>query len=321
MNKNNASLPATGSFPYVGRAWRADGHADTITAQLHGRHGHLDLATLSNDVDLQFLALYLEEEGDPLVAATECARYFKAYQELLASQPSPCLPLLYRDDLAHIGDGHTGIVLAMENCAPLATDDEAVYRYYQQGFRSFGLVWNHENALAGGALVDGGLKPQGRDILRRMDNLPVIVDLAHCNEESFYDVLSLISHAPLVSHSCCHRLHPHPRNLKDAQMNALADSGGLLGITFARSFLAEETAATIETILDHLCHAVSVMGVEHVCFGSDFDGTDLPAPMTGVKDMIALEEGMRRRGLSAREIALIRGENLGRFLWQHLEDS
>lgn len=313
MTKDDMSLAGAGSFPYPGL--RADAHADTITARRFQRNIHIDIETMVDHIDLQFFALYLKEEGDTAKAVAECALYYDDYREVMANHKDILTQVEACADLERLDAEKTGVILAMENSAPLASGAEALQRYVAQGFRSFGLVWNHENALASGALASGGLKPVGREIIAAAEPLPVMIDLAHCNEQSFYDILECTTKAPFVSHSCCHALWPHPRNLKDEAMRSLGQAGGIMGITFARSFMGNGDDATVDTVVDHICHCGEVMGMDRVCLGSDFDGTDLPRGMGGQRDLAHIEKQLFERGLTAAEVRGVMGENLARYVW------
>ena len=297
--------------------FRADGHCDTITAAAKGRNIHIDTAAMAAYTDLQFFALYLEEEADAAAAAAECARYYDDYRRFLRENAPLVFPVENSDDLDLLADDRVGSLLAMENCAPLADGADAVDRYFEQGFRSFGLVWNHHNPLGSGALVEGGLTAAGREVARRLFELPVIVDLAHCNEQCFYELITMAAQPVLVSHSCGHGLHAHPRNLKDVQLEVVAGQGGLVGITFARAFLGAGKV-TMDTVVDHLAYATERIGANHICLGSDFDGTDLPDDLPGQSALPHLHELMRARGFSEAETAAIMGENLIAFVRERL---
>ncbi|MDR0294314.1 MAG: membrane dipeptidase [Oscillospiraceae bacterium] len=154
----------------------------------------------------------------------------------------------------------------------------------------FGLTWNGDNRLAGGCKGGGGgLTPLGREAVAALENADVLVDLSHASERTFWDVLEIARKPPVVTHACCAALCPHPRNLSDGQLKALAQAGGVLGVTFYPPFLTGRDGAALEDVARHIGHAVSVMGAEHVGLGSDFDGCEtLPDGLAGVQDVPAL---------------------------------
>ena len=177
----------------------------------------------------------------------------------------------------------------------------------------FGLTWNHDNRLAGGCRGEGkGLTPLGRDAVKALEDAGVLTDLSHASEQTFWDVLELGSRPPVVTHACCHALCPHPRNLTDGQMRALAQRGGVLGVTFYPPFLTGGDGASLSDVVRHIEHAVRVMGPEHVGIGSDFDGCDiLPGGLAGTQDLPAL---MAALPFEDSIKALIAGGNFMRVL-------
>jgi len=177
----------------------------------------------------------------------------------------------------------------------------------------FGLTWNHDNALAGGCRGNGGgLTPLGREAVETLESAGTVIDLAHASEQTFWDVLSIAKKPPVVTHACCHSLCPHPRNLTDTQLKALAEAGGVLGITFYPLFLTGSNKASFADVSRHIEHAVNVMGAEGVGLGSDFDGCDvLPDGLGGVEDVPALLDSLP---LGHKTKTLVAGINFLRTL-------
>ena len=130
-----------------------------------------------------------------------------------------------------------------------------------------------------------GLTDAGRELVRACNSLGILVDLSHLNEAGFWDVRRL-SRAPLVAtHSNAHALCPASRNLTDAQLDAVRESGGVVGVNFAVTFLREdghnEPATPITEIVRHVDYLAERMGIDHVAFGSDFDGATIPDELGG----------------------------------------
>jgi len=180
---------------------------------------------------------------------------------------------------------------------------------HRLGVRSIGLTHNIRSLAAdGNAEAEGGsgLTRFGRQLVRSMNDLGVLVDVAHICERGFWDVLETTSRPVLVSHGNCTACCDHPRNLTDEQLRGLAENGGSVGITFVPSFVSP-VAPTFEHLLEHVDHAVQVAGIDHVGFGSDFDGGG-----TLVKDATAfpeLTEGLVRRGYGEDDVVKILGAN------------
>jgi membrane dipeptidase len=146
----------------------------------------------------------------------------------------------------------------------------------------------------------------------------IMLDLSHLNEAGFWEVARL-SNAPLVAtHSNAHALTPHSRNLTDRQLAAIRDSGGIVGVNFATSFLRADGRKEAETALDdvirHLDHLVEHVGVDGVGFGSDFDGATVPREIGDASGLPRLIGAMRRHGYDDVTLRKIGYENWLRVL-------
>lgn len=164
------------------------------------------------------------------------------------------------------------------------------------------------------------LTPFGRDYVRKLNEKRILVDLAHLSRPGFWDALEVHDKSlPLsVTHAGCDAVYPHFRNLTDAQLKAVADRGGNVGIMFQSNFLGPSTwAGKISWVADHVLHAVRVMGEDHVSIGSDFDGAIVPPrDLSTVLMLPRLVELLLRRGLSERAVAKILGANFLALLEQ-----
>lgn len=224
---------------------------------------------------------------------------------------------------------------------------------FERGVRVLTLVWNNHLPWirscqdGAGAGVPAGLSAFGREVVREMNRLGVVVDLSHAGERSFFDALETSERPALASHSGCRALHDHPRNLTDAQLRALAEADGVVGIVFHPGFLdadaraeearvratpeyralrgANETELMLRQsellarearplaaarVADHVLHAVEVAGPRHVGVGSDFDGIQrAPAGLDDASAYGTLGRLLRARGLSEADVRLVLGEN------------
>lgn len=315
MNFDDMSLSFSGSFPL-----RADGHCDTFLARREGNCRHINIETMHRFMDMQFAALFVEEENDPKKAKAILDDLYFYYRTLLTEEYYDLwVPLKNGNSFRQLDTDHIGLVLAIENCAPLGADEDALWEAYDRGFRSFGIVWNHTNCMAGGAFADDGLSPMGERLIRNLNRLPVAVDLAHMNERSFYETLNIIEHPPIVTHACCYDLNPHYRNLKENQMKELRMAGGIMCITFVNKFLKKEPEkASMDDIIDHILYASDFMGIDRVALGSDFDGADMPDDLENQSALPALYQRMKERDFSDEEINMVAGENLFRYMIQTL---
>jgi membrane dipeptidase len=188
---------------------------------------------------------------------------------------------------ADLDDSRLRLVLSMEGVEPLEGDPGAFDEWHQRGVRMVGLTWNRPNEFAGGIdTPDQGLSDKGRALVRRLGDLGVVLDLAHASEQTWRDVVD--EGVPFsVSHACCRSVHDVPRNLADWQLDALAERGGVLG-AMGLAFVVDPDVATLSRWVDHVDHAVAVMGIEHVGLGADF--IDQVVPITDLLDPDTIPE-------------------------------
>lgn len=182
---------------------------------------------------------------------------------------------------------------------------------YKMGFRHAMLTWNEENKYATGAKANPshGLHEEGKQLIRRMEALDMIIDLAHLNEKSFYDVLAMTQKNIINSHGNVKSLCNHVRNLTDDQMRALRRADGLMGLTLANNFVSSnKEEQDLEHFLNHVDYAVSIMDVDHVCFGFDFMDYLSEFPNSNLIDVdnttkvYKIAEGLKQRGYTEIEI-------------------
>lgn len=223
--------------------------------------------------------------------------------------------------------GPVSAVLHLEGAEPIHPSLEDLELWYAAGLRSLGPVWSRPNAFAHGVPfafpsspdTGPGLTAAGRRLARRCAELGIALDLSHMNEAGFWAVAKLDLGPLTVSHSGAHALSACSRNLTDAQLDAVGASGGLVGVVFSCYFLRADFAnepdtTPLELIVDHVRHIAERIGVEHVAFGSDFDGTTVPAALGDVAGYPRLLAALARAGFTAAEIRMIAWENWRRVL-------
>jgi membrane dipeptidase len=199
-------------------------------------------------------------------------------------------------------------VLHMEGAEAIDANFELLDVLYAAGLRSLGPVWSRPNAFGEGVPflcpsspdTGPGLTDLGKELVRRCNQLRILVDLSHINERGFWDVAA-ISDAPLVAtHSNAHALSPHSRNLTDKQLAAIRDTGGLVGVNFATTFLRPDGArdgdAPVDLVLDHIEYMIAHVGEDGVGLGSDFDGARMPSEIGTAAGLQTVVEAMRTRG-------------------------
>lgn len=174
-------------------------------------------------------------------------------------------------DIAKAGE-QIGLLLCLEGSEPLGYDLEMADVFWELGVRVFGLTWNRRNAFADGLgePPGGGLTHRGMALVDRLVQRRAIIDLAHASERTFFEVLERVENGSVIlSHAACRSILETPRNASDEQLRALAECGGVLGI-MALPFVIDPTEPTLGRFIDHIDHAVEVMGIENVGIGGDF---------------------------------------------------
>jgi membrane dipeptidase len=251
---------------------------------------------------------------------------------LVARYPETFALARSADDVeAAIGSGRIASLLGSEGAHSL-NDSPAVLRMLARlGVRYLTLTHVHNTEWADSATDEprfGGLSERGRDYVRELNRLGVIVDLSHVSPQTMHDALDVTDAPVIFSHSSCRALADHPRNVPDDVLARLAGNGGVVMVTFVPQFLSEAFAewadgprtapapqVTIADVADHIDHARAVAGLEHIGLGGDFDGTDLfPEGLEGVDGYPALLAELAGRGWNAAELAALTGGNILRVL-------
>lgn len=215
---------------------------------------------------------------------------------------------LYVNKLA----GRKSIMLGIENGLALESDINNVKHFANRGIVYITLCHNGDNDIcdsARGSNTHNGVSEWGEKVIKEMNAQGVMVDLSHAAEKSFYDALD-ISATPIVcSHSNCKSLCDHPRNLTDDQLRKLAQKGGVAQITLYHGFVCKDGEATILDAMKHLEHAISIMGIDHVGLGTDFDGDGGIRGLANSSELMNFTIELMRRKYSIEDMEKIWGGN------------
>lgn len=291
-----------------------DAHCDTLSHLVSG--GTLENATITPErlaaggVSLQVFALFA-------TYGRGIEPYEKARRMLDAAKGFP-VPILTGDLPAALPDGPTG-VFSIEGGEILQGSLERFAEFDAAArVRMIALTWNFENEIGHPAKngPEGGLKPFGLSLVREMNRKGVLCDVSHLNEAGFWDVIEHSKLPPVASHSNARALCEHTRNLTDAQIRAVIEKKGYIGVNFYSAFLAGGRAATLEDVYRHVDAILQLGGEDVVGFGSDFDGIDAwPEGLANPADFPALLDFLAARGGYAPEVLeKIAGGNLFRVL-------
>lgn len=215
--------------------------------------------------------------------------------------------------------GRKAVFLGIENGYAIGRDLSLLKHFRDKGVVYMTLCHNGDNDIcdsAKGKGEHGGLSPFGRDVVREMNRLGMMVDLAHASEASFYDALAC-SAAPIVTtHSSCRALCDHPRNLTDDQIRALAARGGVMQICLYEYFLVKGKEPTVDDIVAHIDHVVRLVGVDYVGIGSDFDGGGGIPGCNSADELINITKALLKKGYTTEMLVKIWGGNFLRVMRQ-----
>lgn len=279
----------------------SEGLLDATTMVAYIPQGARDAQSLCNATERAFSLLQWVADG---VADNG------AYVSLCSS---PCeLRTLKRE-------GKRAIMLGVENGYAIGLDLENIARFRHRGVVYITLCHNGDNDIcdsARGNAEHGGLSPFGKEVVREMNRLGMLVDLSHAAESSFWQVLECSTQPVVCSHSSCRALCNHPRNLTDEQLSALAAKGGVVQVTMYSGFLRSTGEATLDDFIAHLEHAIAVAGIDHVGIGTDFDGDGAVQGCSSASQLRNVTRELLRRGYSDADIEKIWGGNWLRVMQQ-----
>ncbi|HEU5259820.1 MAG TPA: dipeptidase [Gemmatimonadales bacterium] len=353
-----------------------DGHIDTpqrmldlksdIAARLSD--GHVDIPRMrEGGLTAAFFAIWVDARYGPGTAFKRALALIDAVQALVDTHPEVELARNADDVRGAVGRGHIAVLMGVEGGHAIENSLAKLDSLYGRGARYLTLTWNNSNDWAesstdprGEGRGARGLTEFGRRVVRRMNELSMLIDVSHVSDATLRDVLAVTTRPVIASHSSCRAIAHHPRNLTDAQLRAIARNGGVVGINFYPVFLddhfrqqyaalrrrlepgidsirarhrgrpgaaafevdkfvgqhaARLDVPSIERLVDHIDHAVQVMGIDYVGVGSDFDGISvLPAPMKDATSLPVLVAALKARGHSDGAVRKILGENFLRLL-------
>jgi membrane dipeptidase len=271
---------------------------------------------------------------NPAVEPASAAPYHAAlewlagWNTLLDGQACFLGRILTVNDLLRIpARGQSGIILGFQNATHFRTPAD-VAGFHGLGQRISQLTYNERNRLGSGCYErrDTGLTDFGGSVVSAMNATGMAIDLSHSGERTSRETIDASAHPVLITHANCQALANHPRCKSDELIRRLAASGGVMGITNVRAFVATGGTATLDDLLAHYLHVARLVGVEHVGIGSDTDAT-ARSPGTGKLNpfyqisglepeirVFQIADGLLRRGLAPSDVALVLGGNFRRAL-------
>lgn len=352
-----------------------DGHNDVIYESIFQgkdigqrlKTGATDLPRLrEGGVDVQVFAVWSDDAKWKTGAFKHANDQIDALEKMIAANTDKIsLAKSSRDIESILKTGKIAALIGVEGGNMIEESLDNLEQLYARGAKYLTLTWNYNLSWASCAAMesddmdpkDKGLTEKGRTVIRKMNELGMMVDLSHGGEQTFYDVLAVSTKPILVSHSNAFELCPHFRNLKDAQLEALKSNGGVVGVNFYSGFLdpaydarlkklylskfgdngtsklstwsmyeklpkelQRQADAPLSKLLDHIDYLVKKVGIDHVAVGSDFDGIESsPQGLEDVSKFPLLTKALLERGYSHADIAKIMGQNFLRILKENEE--
>ena len=284
-----------------------DCHCDTLTelsnknASLYENEQHFDIKRqIALGGGLQFCAIYVPTEvfryqGGLRYTLCLLDKYNQEIKKL-HENGIDVLQVRTAEDAGNVLKHKAATLLAIEEGGAIDGSLEALRCLYELGVRAMTLTWSNRNDIADGIneeATGSGLTLFGKQVVAEMNRLGMLVDVSHISTAGFWSVIETSTKPIIATHSNAKSLCPHPRNLNDEQIKALAQNGGLAGITFAGQFLEEDWRnACIESVYKHIDYMLNLIGNDdHIGFGSDFDGISHPPyNIQGVQDYKPLIE-------------------------------
>lgn len=336
-----------------------DTHVDTATHLLWRSpdfsqrldEGHIDIPRLKDGgVDAVMFAVWIDEGFSNEAALKLCLRGIDVIHQTIAKYSEDLVFARTAEDVKDANqNGKTAILISIEG-GRVICDDLGILRMLESlGVCSITLAWSaaHGWADSHNHHRNGGLTDFGKDVVREMQRLNMLVDVSHLSDPAFWHVLEVAERPVFASHSSCRAVQEHSRNMHDPLIEALAKNGGVMNINFAGQFIgfdrpapvvkppwstpslrdpfdriglpSEEPGPPFSRLIDHFSHAIRVAGTDHVGIGSDFDGvTQLPQGMEDVSKLPDLTKGLLEAGHSEQTVRKVLGENDLRLFEQTL---
>ncbi len=257
-----------------------DLHCDTITKcmenneNLYKNNFHIDIERLKKySFCVQFFAIWLKK-----------SLYKNAYFET-----KKAINFFFEDILKNQNENKFSAILSIEGGECLMGDISKLDELYLEGIRMFSLTWNYENELGYGVFENKKLplKELGKLAIKKMNKLGIIIDVSHLNEGGFWDIYNISDKPFIASHSNSYSICKNKRNLKDRQIKAIKERGGMIGINLYKNFLTNKEMANLDDIFMHIDYIAKLIGFDNICLGGDLDGID--ETIKGINDILGYE--------------------------------
>ncbi len=273
------------------------------------------------NIKLVFNTIFVPTEFKPHRTVEVALEQLSIYDRIYEEHKNDIARVRNYSDISKLEGSKIGFLTLMEGADPIE-EPRKLKEFYERGVRIIGLAWNDQNQYASGNNTDSGLTKEGFDLVQRMNDLHITLDLSHLNERGFWEAIEACATIPIASHSNARSLTNHPRNLKDDQLRAISERGGVIGLVLYNQFLktGSENPA-LEDVFAHADYMITLCGEDHVGIGSDLDGAsidDFPKEIRTVTDLPKIGELFFKKGYSEERVRKIMGGNFLRVLKENL---
>ena len=275
-------------------------------------------------LDAQFLAVFLaqkeRDEASSKKAVEKCHKMIEDVYADVAKYKDDCGIALTEEDARRLkAEGKKAFFIGIENGYGIGKDIKNVKKYKDMGVQYMTLSHSYDNDICSSSTntedASKGLTAFGREVVKEMNKVGMMIDISHVSESTFWDVMKLSKDPVFASHSSVKALCNSDRNLTDEQLRALAKNGGVIQICIYGGYLNRNPkAASVDDVVNHIDHAVKVAGIDHVGIGSDFDGGGGVLGCAGDNDMINITVKLIEKGYSEEDIRKIWGGNFFRVM-------
>ncbi|MBM4175901.1 MAG: T9SS type A sorting domain-containing protein [Ignavibacteria bacterium] len=312
------------------RAFVIDLHNDVLEKVVYGyelgilnNNNHSDVPRfIKGGVDAQMFALWPSPSSYPTTAFQHTMAMIDSFQRQLNKYPSKLKQAKNSKEIDSLsGTDRVVGVIAVEGGHAIENSVDKLKEFYNRGVRYMTLTWNNSTswatAAADGQALTKGLSDFGRQVIKSMDSLGIIIDISHVGKKTIEDVLEVTTNPIIASHSGVRALRNHYRNLYDEQIVAIANSGGVIGVVFYPSFLSTSSTVRIDTVIKHIDYIKNLVGIDHVALGSDFDGIE--KVVVGLEDVSKFPDltmALLKKGYSFEDVKKILGGNFLRVFKQ-----
>lgn len=277
-------------------------------------------------LDAQFLAAFIwqgkRDDVSSQKAVESTTRLIQSIYDEVEKYKEFCGIALTEEDLVRLkGEGKKAFFIGIENGYAIGKDLKNIDKYKQMGVNYITLCHSYDNDICHSSThtedAAKGLSRFGRDVVKEMNRLGIMVDVSHASEGTFWDAIKYSTQPIIASHSSARALCDHDRNLTDEQLRALAKNGGVVQLCLLDAYIHKDPkAASVCDAAEHLDHMIKVAGIDHVGIGTDFDGGGGLQGCKGDNDLINLTIKMIEKGYTEEDLRKIWGGNLLRVMKQ-----